>query len=569
MTIHVAAAPFELVITPTAGGSKLTGGDARLVNRAGETWMISRLSYLVSSLSFRSADGTWRAVPGDPAWMSLTEGRMRWTIPEVPAGEWTAVRFDIGLPTDLNERDPAAWPPTHPLNPNFNGLHWSWQGGYIFLALEGRFWKKGGASDAAVGFAYHLARDPYRTTVAVPANFRVDADLGGRLGIAFAMEQVIDGANSVSFSRDGTSTHSNDGDPLAAALSKNLPGAFGATSAEGTLTDSPTKSETASISSFPIPPSFPRPDLPSDNLPTPERAALGKRLFFETALSRSGVLSCASCHLPANAFADPRRFSAGESGRLGKRNAMPLFNLAWKSLFFWDGRVASLREQVLVPIESHEELDESIENVIAKLGAEPGYDDAFTSVFGKAGMTADRIALALEAFLLTLVSHDSKFDRARRGEAKLSELEQRGFDLFMTEREPRSGQFGGDCFHCHGGALFTDHQFRNNGLKVDPADYGRSAITGSSLDAGAFATPSLRNIALTAPYMHDGRFATLEEVLDHYSEGVERTATLDPNLAKHPDGGLGFTEKDKAALAAFLRSLTDDQFARLSSGVEP
>jgi len=241
---------------------------------------------------------------------------------------------------------------------------------------------------------------------------------------------------------------------------------------------------------------------------------------------------------------------------------MPLFNLAWKPSFFWDGRAASLREQVLIPIEDHRELNEDLANVVTKLEADPAYKAGFAEAFGGPGISSERLAIALETFLLSLVSHDSKFDRARRGEATLTDLEQRGFELFMTEREPRSGQFGGDCFHCHGGALFTDHQFRNNGLLIDAADPGRGEVTGLALDQGTFSTPSLRNIALTAPYMHDGRFATLEEVLDHYSAGVQRTRTLDPNLAKHPDGGLGLSPEEKRALIAFLRTLTDDQFSR-------
>ncbi|MBL9133651.1 MAG: cytochrome C peroxidase, partial [Verrucomicrobiaceae bacterium] len=151
---------------------------------------------------------------------------------------------------------------------------------------------------------------------------------------------------------------------------------------------------------------------------------------------------------------------------------------------------------------------------------------------------------------------DSKFDQAQRGEAKLSADEQRGFELFMMEREPRLGQMGADCFHCHGGALFTDHAFRNNGLAIGE-DTGRHRVTGAALDRGTFATPSLRNIALTAPYMHDGRFTTLEQVLDHYSEGVQRTETLDPNLAKHPDGGLKLTAEEKRCVIAFLKTLTD------------
>jgi cytochrome c peroxidase len=147
-----------------------------------------------------------------------------------------------------------------------------------------------------------------------------------------------------------------------------------------------------------------------------------------------------------------------------------------------------------------------------------------------------------------------------KGEAQLTEEEKRGFELFMTEYDPRRSQFGADCFHCHGGPLFQSQTFANNGLDGAFKDPGRAKITGNAADQGKFATPSLRNVALTAPYMHDGRFKTLEEVIDHYSTGVKRSATLDPNLAKHPEGGIRLSSQDKSALVAFLRALTDERF---------
>lgn len=567
------AAPLDLAFLPVAHGEPLSPGRELPANRAGERWSVTRLSYLLAELAFQDVAGAWHPVSCDPAWLSLADRRSRWRIADAPAGEWRALRFSVGLPPALNERDASAWPPGHPLNPNLNGLHWSWQGGYIFLAFEGRFWR--GPEDAGKphGFAFHLAREPYRTTVALPLAFETGAGPGGGPRIEFDVARLLDGVRGISFTKDGSSTHSRDGDPLAAALRENLATAFRvadpAGAADPSVASAPPATEAGKPSpppaeSFPLPPAFPKPRLPEDLRLSPARIDLGRRLFHETKLSRGGALSCASCHLADRALSDPRRFSVGEEGRTGNRNAMPLFNLAWKPSFFWDGRAPRLRDQVVEPIKDHRELDERIENVVGKLRAAGGYAAAFADAFGDGAVTAERLSIALETFLLTLVSHDSKYDRAQRGEAELSELERRGLDLFMAEREPRSGQFGGDCFHCHGGALFTDHLFRNNGLPLDPADPGRAKVTGSSLDEGAFVTPSLRNVALTAPYMHDGRFATLEEVLDHYSEGVARTATLDPNLAKHPDGGLGLTKEEKAALAAFLRALTDDRFARVA-----
>ena len=220
------------------------------------------------------------------------------------------------------------------------------------------------------------------------------------------------------------------------------------------------------------------------------------------------------------------------------------------------------------------EMDESLTNVVAKLsrgrqGAEAlsgksaiNYPALFTRAFGTPAITPEKIGLALESFVLTLTSFDSKFDRALRGEATLSDLEKRGFELFMTEYDPRREQFGADCFHCHGGPLFQSQTFANNGLDATFTDRGRARITGSEADAGKFATPSLRNLALTAPYMHDGRFATLEEVIEHYTTGVKRSATLDPNLAKHPDGGVPLSAEDQRALVALLKTLTDETYLR-------
>ncbi len=188
------------------------------------------------------------------------------------------------------------------------------------------------------------------------------------------------------------------------------------------------------------------------------------------------------------------------------------------------------------------------------------YPALFTTAFGSPEITAEKISLALENYLLTLTSFDAKFDRVLRGEGKFTPEEQRGFELFSTEYDPRRGQFGADCFHCHGGPLFQSQSFANNGLDDTFADLGRGKITGKKSDDGKFATPSLRNVALTAPYMHDGRFQTLEAVVEHYATGLKRSATLDPNLAKHPDGGVPLSAADKRALVAFLNTLTDAQF---------
>jgi cytochrome c peroxidase len=227
---------------------------------------------------------------------------------------------------------------------------------------------------------------------------------------------------------------------------------------------------------------FPLPDLPRDNPLIVERVALGKALFHETSLSRDGTISCASCHLETNAMADPRRYSTGVRGQVGTRNAMALFNLAWKSSFFWDGRAPSLRAQALMPILDHTEMEETLERVTARLAASPEYLRLFQAAFGSGEMTGANLGLALEQYLLTLTACNARFDRALRGEASLTDQEMRGFELFMTEYDPRTNQRGADCFHCHGGPLLTDHQFHNNGLAPDEADPGRFRVTRSEAD---------------------------------------------------------------------------------------
>lgn len=527
-----------------ASSAWLTAGEIKLVmnHRLEGPWQVTRLSYLVSEIGLQKQDGSWLAIPDFLAWFQLD--RTSAVFKNVPPGDYQALRFQVGISPEVNKVDPATRGPDHVLNPRVSGLHWSWQGGYIFMALEGTWQRTDGSKS---GFAYHLGNDFMRTPIVLKGDISVAE--ATEVNVELAVKPVI---ADIDFLKDGASTHSADDDPLAYKLRDNLKGAFNLL---GTAAIKP-------ATPLPSPPivtlklgSLPQPKLPADNPLTPSKIALGKALFHDTALSRDRSISCASCHLDDHALSDPRRFSVGIEGRLGDRNAMPLFNLAWKDSFFWDGRVKTLREQVLVPIEDHREMDDSVENVVNKLAPRAS---EFEKAFGTSEVTAERMALALEAYLLTLTAYNSKFDRAQRGEAKLTADEQRGFELFMSEREPRLGAMGADCFHCHGGALFTDHLFRNNGIEIQAADTGRHRVTGLSLDKGTFVTPSLRNIALTALYMHDGRFNTLEEVLDHYSHGVQRTDTLDPNLAKHPDGGLALTEEEKRCVIAFLKTLTEE-----------
>ena len=309
---------------------------------------------------------------------------------------------------------------------------------------------------------------------------------------------------------------------------------------------------------------FPAPDLPDDNKLTVATVQLGRMLFYEPLLSKDGSQTCADCHKQPDAFSDIRQFSIGVEGLPGKRQAMAIMNLAWHhNGLFWDGRAPNVRDQALKPIQDPLEMNESLSNVIAKLSANKKYTDQFVRAFGDASVTSERVGLALEQFMLTLVSNDAKYDKWKNGQATLSDSEERGRMLFFTEFDPFGTERGAECFHCHAGFNFTNDEFMNNGLDADAeqTDEGRWKVTQDPLDQAKFKVPSLRNVALTAPYMHDGRFATLESVIDHYNTGVKQSATMDELLQYNiQPGGLQLTVQDKADLIAFLKTLTDQTF---------
>ncbi|MDP0491728.1 MAG: cytochrome c peroxidase, partial [Verrucomicrobiota bacterium JB023] len=367
---------------------------------------------------------------------------------------------------------------------------------------------------------------------------------------------------------EATSTHSRPGDPLVQHFKESLPTAFTLSRIEGALSPSSGSSKVTTNTvghpyPFSMPKNFPFPNLPTDYPMSEERVELGKKLFFDDTLSVTNNVSCSFCHLPNEAFSDPALQPWGvRPERTTRRHSMPLVNLAWKrGPFRWDGEEPTLRGQMLRPIHDPFEMGEDLDALPDKLANKEEYPNLFAAAFGDPAITSERLAIALEQYILSLTSFDSKFDRAAKGEATLTEQEQRGFELFMTENDPRLGLTGADCFHCHAGVFFTNHRFHNNGLKPNRRkDLGLEETTGRETDRYKFSTPSLRNVEITAPYMHDGRFSTLEEVVEHYSTGIHRSPTLDPNISKHPGPGLELSTEDKAALVAFMKTLTDPQF---------
>ena len=303
---------------------------------------------------------------------------------------------------------------------------------------------------------------------------------------------------------------------------------------------------------------LPAPPIPSDNPLTEEGVSLGKKLFFDKKLSADLTQACASCHLPAFSFDDTNRFSIGIDGIRGTRNAMPLFNLAWNrnGKFFWDGRANQLEEQALEPVTNPIEMHDTWQNVVNKLQADANYPTLFKNAFGTTTIDSVLVSKAIAQYERTLISGNSRFDKYLLREIALTQSELNGFSLFMSES-------GADCFHCHGDAtnpLWTDNLFHNNGLDESFSDLGLGAITGNAIDNGKFKTPSLRNLAFTAPYMHDGRFSTLDEVINHYSDSLKNSATVSPLLKHVASGGVQLTPTEKADLKAFLLSLSDSSF---------
>lgn len=286
----------------------------------------------------------------------------------------------------------------------------------------------------------------------------------------------------------------------------------------------------------PLPAHFPPMVVPEENPTTVEGVALGRKLYYDVRLSKGGARACATCHLQAGSFSSELALGV-----------LPHVNLAWSRYFLWDGHTEGTLEDAMKM-----EVEDFFECEVERL-QEPDLEELFGAAFGTPEATLERAALALAQFQRTLVSAGSRWDRYMAGDqSALSESEVRGWELFNSERA--------ECFHCHATALFTDNRFHNNGLDAEVLGMGRAAVTGRRLDDGAWKTPTLRNVAKTAPYMHDNRFSTLEEVIDFYSTGVKLSPSLDSYIPNPWGGGSQLTAQQKADLVAFLRALSDERF---------
>lgn len=304
-----------------------------------------------------------------------------------------------------------------------------------------------------------------------------------------------------------------------------------------------------------IPASTPPIPIPSDNPMTVEGIELGRHLFYEKMLSGDNSLACAGCHLQNKAFADENKFSIGIDGFAGTRQAMPIANLAWSDKFFWDGKANSLEEVVLFPIQSEVEMHESVFRAVKKLQDSDKYPGMFYQAFCDSTITVETMAKAMAQFMRSIISYNYRSLPAL-GKDLRNGAQQRGLEVFQDETK-------GDCFHCHTLTTFTTNfDYFNNGLLENPGpSSGLAGQTGDPNDAGKFKTPALINLRHTAPYMHDGRFETLQEVIDFYDTGFHVSPTLSLDLLKHTKDGKpvkrAWSEQDKLDLFAFLITLED------------
>jgi cytochrome c peroxidase len=295
--------------------------------------------------------------------------------------------------------------------------------------------------------------------------------------------------------------------------------------------------------------------IPVENPLTPGKIRLGRELFFDKRLSRDETVACATCHDPDRAFTDDKPLAVGVFGRKGNRRVPTLVNRAYGKGFFWDGRIPTLEEQVVQPILNDKEMDMTLEEVVARLKSDDRYRTRFRETFGEGEINGEKVAWALASYVRTILSGSSPYDRYVLGDPDaLSEEARRGLAIFRGK---------GNCTDCHLGPNLSDERFHNTGIAWRDGrlrDMGRYKITGIEKDNGAFKTPTLREVARKAPYMHDGSLATLEEVVEFYSRGGNRNPNLDPEILP-----LEFTPAEKRSVVSFLQSLAGD----LHEGVPP
>ena len=525
---------FSFAHVVGAAGPVVLGPATPYRNAAGNAYGVMRLQYFVSDLTLRRADGTSVRVD-DTHYVDIAEPSTLHHRPAqpVPAGQYAAVELVVGIPKERNLSGAFPSPPE-------SLMEWPDQmgGGYHYMKLEGRFVDRDG----------QLASFKLHTGMSMGMDHAVPIRLDGQAlvvgGDELEIEIVMDVAEWFEH-------------PHVYDLDAYVPGMMGNPTAQALAEENGRDVFTigyvgAPRAFVPTPYAIPLPSnvplamaVPADNPTTVEGVALGRRLYYDPRLDGVADRACAGCHVQSASFTSRR--VPGVPAHV---------NLGFSDVFLWDGRVEGTLEDVM-----RFEVEEFFRADLAALAADPVYPEMFAHAFGPGPITTGRAARALAQFQRTLVSFDSRYDRAQRGEGSLSEAETRGAAIFFGET--------GDCFHCHGTVLFTDQRFHDMGLDAEPVRRGRADVTGDPTDVGAFKTPTLRNVALTAPYMHDDRYETLEEVVDFYSEGLQDSPTVDPLMRNVAGGGFGLTAEQKADLVAFLHTLTDRAFTENPAFASP
>lgn len=510
-------------------GPVVIGPDTPYTNVAGNRYGVMRLQYFVSDIVLER-QGADPVQLDEIHYVDLAEPATLRYVPAtpIPPGIYTGVSFVFGIPKAKNISNAFVQPPQSLMEwPAMMG------GGYHYMKLEGRFIDR---QEQIANFKLHtgmLMGMDYSVPVALE-------DLALDVGEADLEVEIV--MDIEEWLRDPNVYDFND----------YMPGMMGNAQAQRSAQQNgwnvfalgyvgPPEQHPPAVEPTPfvieLPANVPIPMIvPADNPTTVEGVALGRRLYYDTRLDGIGDRACATCHLQEKSFTSNRT-----------EGILAHINLAFADAFLWDGKVQGTLEDVM-----RFEVEEFFEADMSRLAADPAYPEMFTRAFGPGPLTTRKAAYALAQFQRTLVSFDSKLDRYLRGEVTLTDAEQRGAMVFYSET--------GDCFHCHGTVLFTDNRFHNNALDAEPARKGLADVTGDPADVGKFKTPTLRNIALTAPYMHDDRYATLEEVIDFYSEGLEYSPTADSLMKNVAEGGVRLTPEQKADLLAFMHTLTDTSF---------
>lgn len=501
-----------------------TGLETPYTTPLGTTFGVARLTYFVSNLRLKQANGD-RLALGGVAYVDVKDPstlQMQVSLPLHATGN--TLMFTVGMGPQDNTSGRFELPPQSLMEwPQTMG------GGYHHMKLEGRYRD---AAGQAINYTVHtgpLNGSDYSVTAEVPLNDLV-LDDGAEVELVMDVTRWFEAYDLNAYGAGVMNI------PAAQALLQTNGARAFSVGYTGPLRHTePTAPPQAVTLDYPAGVPIPM-VVPLDNPTTAQGVALGRRLYYDPQLDGVASRACADCHHQGGAFS-----STNGTG------VLPHINLGFNTSFLWDGLVSSGLEDAMVF-----EVEEFFATSVDRLGQDAVYPPMFEAAFGPGSITTQKAAYALAQFQRTLLSFNSRYDQHLRGEVELNASERRGMEVFFTE--------AGDCFHCHGTLLFTDNLFHNTGLDMVSEREGLMAVTHDAADRGRFKTPTLRNIALTAPYMHDDRYGSLGQVINFYSEGLHNAPGIDPLMKRAATGGIQLTPLQKADLLAFLQTLSDTTF---------